>query len=434
MGDVKHSVRLDREKCIGCTNCVRHCPTEAIRIRGGKAKIITERCIDCGECVRICPQHAKTVKYDRIADVMPKYKYKVALVAPSFLGQFNNLDSVGYLSSALKKMGFDKVFEVARAAEIISDYTRVYLDKNKDKFPVISSACPVVVRLIRERFPSLIPHILPIVTPVELAAKMARNEVMRKTGLAAEDIGCIFISPCPAKITAAKEPFFTESSGIDEVLSMRKVYLKVLPLMSRDEEDEDPLESGIIGISWAASGGEASALLREQYLAADGISNVIKVLAEMENDKLDGLEFVELNACTGGCVGGVLTVENPFVARTRIHNLRKYMPISRNFYSSENADMANLESDKILDEIQSLNLGDDPAQALARMNRIDELCEALPGFDCGSCGAPTCRALAEDAVLGFASIEDCIFRGEAQKAGLFNEKQEESVRFKENDI
>ncbi len=434
MSDIRHSVSLDREKCIGCTNCVRHCPTEAIRIRGGKAKIIGERCIDCGECVRICPQHAKTVKYDRIDDTMPKFKYKIALVAPAFLGQFNNLDSVGYLISALKKMGFDKVFEVARAAEIISDYTRKYMDRNTDKFPIISSACPVVVRLIRERFPSLIPNILPLIAPVELAAKMARKEAQRETGLPAEDIGCIFISPCPAKITAAKEPFFTENSGIDAVFSMRKVYLKALPLMSRDDDDESTLESGIIGISWATSGGEASAILREKYLAADGISNVIKVLAEMENDKLDGLEFVELNACTGGCVGGVLTVENPFVARTRIHNLRKFMPVSRNFYSSENTDTAGIESKRVLEEISTLNLGSDPAHALELMNNIETLHAALPGFDCGSCGAPTCRALAEDAVLGFASIDNCIFKNEAQKAGLFAEKLEENQRFKENEV
>ena len=52
-----HSVRLDEEKCMGCTNCIKRCPTQAIRVRSGKAHIISERCIDCGECIRVCPHH-----------------------------------------------------------------------------------------------------------------------------------------------------------------------------------------------------------------------------------------------------------------------------------------------------------------------------------------------------------------------------------------
>ena len=61
-----HSVTLDYDKCVGCTNCVKHCPTEAIRIREGKAVITPERCIDCGECIRVCPHHAKKAKYDKL--------------------------------------------------------------------------------------------------------------------------------------------------------------------------------------------------------------------------------------------------------------------------------------------------------------------------------------------------------------------------------
>ena len=82
-----HSVRLDPEKCKGCTNCIKRCPTEAIRVHDGKATIIEERCIDCGECIRACPNHAKFAVTDEL-DKLAAYKYNIALPAPSFFGQF----------------------------------------------------------------------------------------------------------------------------------------------------------------------------------------------------------------------------------------------------------------------------------------------------------------------------------------------------------
>ena len=64
--EMYHSVTLDKDKCTGCINCIKRCPTEAIRVRNGKAKIIKERCIDCGECIRVCPNHAKKAIVDSL--------------------------------------------------------------------------------------------------------------------------------------------------------------------------------------------------------------------------------------------------------------------------------------------------------------------------------------------------------------------------------
>ena len=82
-----HSVTLDRENCKGCTNCIKRCPTEAIRVRDGRARIIEERCIDCGECIRICPNRAKLAITDPLVR-LGDYKYTVALPAPSLYAQF----------------------------------------------------------------------------------------------------------------------------------------------------------------------------------------------------------------------------------------------------------------------------------------------------------------------------------------------------------
>ena len=167
-----HSVTLDLDKCKGCTNCLKRCPTEAIRIRNGHAVIRSERCIDCGECIRLCPYQAKKAVCDSLAD-FKDYKWKIALPAPALYGQFDNLDDLDYIVSGLLECGFDDVFEVARAAELVSAYTREYLHREDIPKPVISSACPVVVRLISVRFPYLLDNVLPILAPVELAARMA---------------------------------------------------------------------------------------------------------------------------------------------------------------------------------------------------------------------------------------------------------------------
>ncbi len=407
MNSFFHSVRLDEEKCMGCTNCIKRCPTQAIRVRNGKANIISELCIDCGECIRVCPHHAKYAERDSMNKILD-FKHRIALPAPALYGQFNNLDDIGYIITALKMLGFDEVFEVTRGAELVSEATRRCLEKGKVQKPVISSACPAVCRLIRTSFPNLIPNVLPLNSPMEEAARLAREEAMKKTGLASEEIGIFFITPCPAKITAIKQPICLPKSNVDCAIAMKDLYPVLLKQMNHLGAPDDMSRSGIIGVSWASSGGEASALLKERYLAADGIENVIKVLEEIEDGKLDTLDFIELNACSGGCVGGSLTAENPYVAKARLQQLRKYLPVSANHLSGDGVPK-NMEWQRPLEATSVLKLAENVSDAMAMMKRIKELQSRLPGLDCGTCGAPSCRALAEDIVRGNATLNDCVF-------------------------
>ena len=413
-----HSVTLDRDKCKGCINCIKRCPTEAIRVRDGKAKIIKERCIDCGECIRVCPHHAKKATFDPLSMLNP-FRYTIALPAPTLYGQFNNLDDVDIVLNALLALGFDEVYEVSKAAELVSDATRKLLKSNTIPKPVISSACPAVTRLIRVRFPSLIENVLPLHAPVEVAARLAKEEAMRKTGLPREDIGAIFISPCPAKVTAAKMPLGTEQSEISAVFAISEVYPKLLKHM-KESPRENLCSSGKIGVSWATSTGEAAALLNDNYLAADGIENVIRVLEDLEDEKFSNLDFIELNACNGGCVGGVLTVENPYVARTKLKRLRKYLPVSLNHLDAI-PDSMNWDVD--LQYTPVMKLDADFQVALNKMSEMERLESLLPGLDCGSCGAPSCKALAEDVVRGFGSMDDCIFKFRENIASLIDNVQ-----------
>jgi len=341
---------------------------------------------------------------------MKRYQYTVALPAPSLYSQFNNLDDVNIVLHALLLMGFDDVFEVSAAAELVSEATREYLTEHEDNLPIISTACPSVVRLIRVRFPNLISHLLPLNPPIEVAAVLAVKRAMKKTGLRREQIGICFITPCPSKVTYAKDPLGIEKSEVDHVLAIKDVYPQLLSHMKAvGGEPKELGTSGKIGISWGRSGGEASGLFTENYLAADGIENVIRVLEDLEDQKFSELKFVELNACDGGCVGGVLTVENPYVAEVKLKHLRKYMPVARSHMDMEEEAESLVQWTAAVEYEPVLNLGDNMMQSFARLNQAERLCKKFPGLDCGSCGAPTCKALAEDIVRGEASEKDCVY-------------------------
>lgn len=412
----EHSVLLDESKCTGCTTCIRHCPTEAIRIKNGRAVIQSDRCIDCGECIRHCNHLAKRAVSDKLSD-MDGFKWKIALPAPTLYGQFDNLDDIDYVLNGLLKIGFDEVYEVSKAAEMVSAYTRVYLQTDGIKKPAISSACPVILRLIALRFPSLEEHVIHMLPPMEIAAKLAKQRAMENhPELSESDIGVCFITPCPAKVSYVKNGFAGYKSQVDKVVSISDIYFLLIGAMSKNDKIESLSETGKIGIGWARSGGEATAIFTEGYLAADGIENVIHVLDQVENGNIPPLEFIELNACTGGCVGGVLTMQNPFIAKARLLSLRRYMPVTQN---SIPFGMNYIPEAFLFEEMPEYDpitrLGGNIAESMRMMADIQNFKATLPGIDCGSCGAPTCRAFAEDVIKKIACPEDCRLKDVWQK-------------------
>ena len=410
-----HSVRLDKELCKGCTNCLMHCPTEAIRVRKGRAHILDERCIDCGECIRICDYHAKVAVTDTLAD-LKKYRYTIALPAPSLYGQFRGLTDIGVVLSALKLLGFDDVFEVARGADVVSRAISEKLREPSIPRPLISSACPTVVRLIQVRFPDLIPNIVDVRQPMEVAAQMARAEFCRAHDCAPEDVGIFFITPCPAKMTAIFSPLGQAKSGVDGAISMMEIYGLLRPLVSKIQR-ENILEgkSTSYGIGWATSSGETKSIFQENALCVDGIQNCIRVLEEIENNKLSDLTFFEGNACIGGCVGGPLTFENNYVAKNSIRKLVEAAHRHSDATPQQSVSAADLNKYPMRLDVpiianSVMKLDDDLTMAMQKLQRVNEIIADLPGYDCGSCGSPTCRAFAEDIVLGFANEMECIHK------------------------
>ncbi len=404
-----HSVTLDDSKCKGCTNCIKKCPTEAIRVRKGKARITNERCIDCGECIRVCPYHAKKAITDKM-EALGGYQYKIALPAPTLYGQFPSRYDRKAILGALKAQGFDEVFEVARGAEIVTEAVKKILMKRDCPKPLISSACPAVVRFIQVRFPALIDNLVKIDSPMEVSAMLARKRAAEQTGIRKDDIGVFFISPCAAKATSVKTSYERYSSNVNGVLSMADIYLGIVRDMESKKYDKVLIQAGIEGLRWAGSGGESLSLQAESYLSVDGIHNVAKILEDIENEKLGDIEFVEALSCTGGCLGGPLTVENGFVAAAR---LRKHLEQSRYMERAEKRmdySEVDLVWQKKIEHKPVLKLDENLQEALRKMGELESINDKLPGLDCGACGAPSCRALAEDIVRGKSHETDCIFK------------------------
>ncbi len=409
-----HSVTLNKDNCKGCTNCIKYCPTEAIRVKDGKAKIINERCIDCGECIRRCPYQAKKAVTDSL-DLLDNFAFKIAIPAPAFYGQFNNV-TINRILNSLYSLGFDYVYEVARGAELVSEIVKEELASGNLKKPVISSACPAVVRLIQVRFPDLLGHVLRIDSPMELAASLAKQKISQEKNIPLEKIGVFFISPCAAKVTSVKSPLGRKKSRVDGVFSIADIFGKVYNNLRKIDEEKDLQCASGIGIGWAVSGGEALALNIEDYLAVDGSEQVIKVLEQIEMGRLAHIEFFEGQACVGGCVGGPLTVENSFIARKRIrHLVNKMDKESKEIKKGITPELWQKIKEEahwteMINPREIMKLDEDRVRALEKINLLEKIYKSLPGLDCGACGAPTCRALAEDIVRGWGNEYDCIFR------------------------
>ncbi|MGN0986188.1 MAG: [Fe-Fe] hydrogenase large subunit C-terminal domain-containing protein [Candidatus Enterenecus sp.] len=414
---MRHSVVLEYKKCRGCTTCIKNCPTEAIRVRSGKATILPNRCIDCGTCSRVCPHNAiKSVPDD--FNALQNYQYTIAVPDPSLYAQFQNLDDLNLVLNGLLELGFDRVYEAAAAAEQLAGCLRGRQTGRPRPVPEISSVCPAVVRLISIRFPDLLGHLAPPLSHVELAAILARRAAAEETGLLPDEIGVFSIVPCSSLVTAARQPTGLTEPVLDGAFAVRDVYRVLLDPMKKLDLDREHLlplvSAGARGVAWAYAGGEARTRGEDHYVAVDGIDNVIAMLEEIEDGRLPDADFIELRACTKGCLGGCFTVTNPFTAKMHLRQLIRDFPDLRSQGGPDPEIEAVLDRLREPEFLPTYVLDPDRRKAMEKMQRIQALEEQLPGLRCGSCGAPSCRAFAEDVVMGRASEDDCIFKVRAR--------------------
>ncbi|MBN2417162.1 4Fe-4S dicluster domain-containing protein [bacterium] len=407
----KHSLQIDLEKCVGCVLCMKACPIQAIRVRNGKAVIDDDRCVDCGECYRVCPHDAVRSQTTSFHD-LKRFKYTVALPSPVLYTQFGREVSPNQILLALKKIGFDYVVDVAWICEKVNAAYRLYIEDHPTPMPMISTVCPAVVRLVAFLYPELADHIIPIDVPREVLARELRSKISRKKNVSEEEIGVIHITSCAAKIVSINNPIGLSKSALDGAIAINDIYGKILDVLDEVEDDEILQQSSGVGIGWAASGGEVRGIELHNCLAVSGVKDVIQILDELEAGKLKDIKYLEALVCPDGCIGGTQVVENRHVAKHRAESLVK-MYGERSRVSLKVIKRQYREGYYTLPEgitckpLPPLDI--DPVKALQKRQRIEEIIPLLGGKECGACGAPNCKTLARDIVLGEAEMEDCVF-------------------------
>jgi iron only hydrogenase large subunit-like protein len=409
-----HSIRVNEGKCIGCVRCMKVCPTKAIRIRTQKAHINYDLCIDCGECLRTCPHDAIIPVTTSSAD-LNRFKYKIALPSPVLYSQFGHQIMPYEILSVLNEMGFNHVYDEALVCEMVSLAIEEFLDENKLPRPIISSTCPVVVRLIKRLFPSLCKNIVPIEPPREIAAKNLREEISQEKNIVKEDIGIIHITPCSAKMVSIKHPETMKKSFLDGAIPILEIYNEVMLKLKKARPSsilQTHYQTSGIGIAWAIPGGEVRSLKYSNCVSVSGVYDTIKILEDVESGKVKNIEYLECFICPDGCVGGPLTVENRFIAKSNTRRLIRILGdkqmVNSNFV--KNLYRENFFSFESLVEPKPFPpLDEDRNTAIKKLKLKEKIAKELPGKDCGFCGAPDCVTFAEDVVLGEAHLEDCIY-------------------------
>ena len=403
------ALEIDHDVCIGCSHCIKVCPTEALRVREGKAVIHADWCVDCGECFRVCPTRAIRVMDDDFKQIFD-YKYRVLLVPSMFYAQFEEGIPRETITGIIGELGFDEVCAVEQSADTLIEEVNKYVENAEEK-PVISTYCPAVTRLIQVRFPALVDHVMLLMPPIEITAQYYKKKYAEK-GIREEDLGIFYLTPCIAKIAAVKSPLGGYQSPITGVINMDFFYNKVYlayrqrrPLTKPIKVNEAVSSKGIL---YPTTGGEA-ANVRGHVLAIDGIDNVIDFLEQLENGEINGVDFLELRTCDESCAGGILSLRNRFLVADSMRHAAAETPSTHALvdeYRGCGSDMVHMEK---VEPRSMVKYDKNIEEALKKMERARMLKDMLPDIDCGACGAPSCEALAEDVVREGADINSCLF-------------------------
>ena len=386
-------LNLNKNNCTDCYKCIRDCSVKAITFAKDTAEIIHNECILCGKCYVTCPQKAKQVRSDiaRVRAAILRGKRVVVSLAPSFIANFR-IRSLDVMTRGLKALGFSEVQETAIGAQLVSEEYANIMREGK-LHVVISSCCPAINTLIKKYYPTMLPYLAKVLTPMEAHCKLIKEQQ--------PDAFTVFIGPCIAK---KKEG--DESPWVDAVLTFDE-----LADWFADEgielpyEHVDPESEGAIARLYPATGGVLKATAKvEGYrrIAIDGIDNCRGVFDEIENSEF-GKVFIEMSACEGSCVNGPCIRDH---AERRLKGAMRVDTFSGNGETPYQIDhKPDIRTTYAFDGGHKVKFGSEAIQdMLYKMGKTSPEKE----LNCGSCGYPTCRDKAIAILEGKAKIEMCL--------------------------
>ena len=368
------SLLRDPEKCILCGRCVRVCEevqgVGAIDFvgRGSKTMVGTafdqglnvSSCIYCGQCVMVCPTGALRERshLDRVTNALLDPKKTVVVqhapaISVSLAEEFGirpGKDVDGLLVAALRRLGFDYVFDTSFSADLtIMEEGSELVDRIKSggTLPMMTSCSPGWIKFVEEFYPDLIPNLSSCKSPQQMLGAVIKSYWAKKKGIEAKDVYTVSVMPCTAKKFEAQRPEMEGQAGadVDAVLTTRElarlIRMRGLQLESLEPESADsPLgERSSAGKLFAATGGVMEAALRSAYFLLTGSNlgqlelEAVRGLDERKEAKVDidgteigvavvsslgaarklleeiragrkDIHFIEVMTCPGGCING----------------------------------------------------------------------------------------------------------------------------------
>ena len=387
-------LKLKKSNCKNCYKCIRHCPVKSIRFSGNQANIVGNECILCGQCFVVCPQNAKEIadETERVKVLIDSGAPVIASVAPSFIA---NYDGVGFeeLKAALKKLGFADAEETAVGATIVKrEYERLLNEDNRNI--LISSCCHSVNLLIQKYYPSCLPYLADVLSPMQAHCKDIKQRY--------SSAKTVFIGPCVAKKDEAD--YYT---GItDAVLTYEELTewfeaAGIVPEKKLDKSDES------LARFFPTTGGILKTMQKNMrpdytYLAVDGVENCMAALHDIEEGNIEHC-FIEMSACAGSCIGG------PVMEKYHRMPVRDYYAVAH-YAGKKDFDVAQPDPFTLRKEMEYIGRKlpypseSEIREALHRMGKLrpeDEL-------NCGSCGYNTCREKAVAIIQGKAEVSMCL--------------------------
>lgn len=416
MAELTHGFKIDAEKCSGHLACMRACPTQAVRVKDGKARLLPELCIDCGSCLSVCPSGAIQATTRSFAEI-GEFKFKVAVPSPALFGQFPLALSPAHIASGLRRLGFDAVWDCAVELALVNRAIVDYVEKWEGPHPLISNYCPVIVRLVQVLYPDMLDQLVPVQPPRELAGRELKRKYSEELGIARDEIAAVYITPCQAKTISILEPAEGAKSNLDCALGISDVYNDILALARTLEKEATEAVSSSVNCSaevlrWSTSQAQGRVLSRHRYMSVTGLTNITQVFDDVEKGKLRNIEYLECHGCWGGCLGGNLTVDNIYVTLSKIHRLLSELPDSDSIVDAEAERRYPLEDFALKGHLRPRTTEKHAGGLKERVRRIkaeETFFKALPGLDCGLCGSPSCETFARDVAAGDARHDECVF-------------------------